>query len=218
MTGIIGGEIVLLGMIALPQMLRLGYNKNIAIGTICAGGSLGTMIPPSVVLIIYGLTANVPIGDLFLATIAPAFVLAGLYLFYILVRCNLNPKLGPPAPPEERSMPVREKLALFKDLVLPAERRRLGAGKHLRRHRLGQRGRGHGGRRHRCRRPRAPGAVLEGGARLDPADDEHLRHAAVADLRGHRADRRVQPPRRDALRPLRGDRPSTWTRCSSSPS
>jgi tripartite ATP-independent transporter DctM subunit len=106
-------------MIALPQMLRLGYNKNIAIGTICAGGSLGTMIPPSVVLIIYGLTANVPIGDLFLATIAPAFVLAGLYLFYILVRCNLNPKLGPPAPPEERSMPVREKLALFKDLVLP---------------------------------------------------------------------------------------------------
>ena len=119
MTGIIGGEIVLLGMIALPQMLRLGYNKNIAIGTICAGGSLGTMIPPSVVLIIYGLTANVPIGDLFLATIAPAFVLAGLYLFYILVRCNLNPRLGPPAPPEERDMPVREKLALFKDLVLP---------------------------------------------------------------------------------------------------
>ncbi|MCY3763254.1 MAG: TRAP transporter large permease subunit [Gemmatimonadetes bacterium] len=119
MTGIIGGEIVLLGMIALPQMLRLGYNKNIAIGTICAGGSLGTMIPPSVVLIIYGLTANVPIGDLFLATIAPAFVLAGLYLFYILVRCNLNPRLGPPAPPEERDMPVREKLALFKDLILP---------------------------------------------------------------------------------------------------
>ena len=59
MTGIIGGEIVLLGMIALPQMLRLGYQKNIAIGTICAGGSLGTMIPPSIVLIISGLTAGV---------------------------------------------------------------------------------------------------------------------------------------------------------------
>ncbi|MGH8767759.1 MAG: TRAP transporter large permease subunit, partial [Burkholderiales bacterium] len=62
MTGIIGGEIVLLGLIALPQMLRLGYDRKLAIGTICAGGSLGTMIPPSIVLIIYGLTVNVPIG------------------------------------------------------------------------------------------------------------------------------------------------------------
>lgn len=119
MTGIIGGEIVLLGMIALPQMLRLGYQKNIAIGTICAGGSLGTMIPPSIVLIIYGLTANVAIGDLFLATILPGFLLSGLYLGYILVRCALDPALGPPAPPEERRMSFGQKLALFKNLVLP---------------------------------------------------------------------------------------------------
>ena len=119
MTGIIGGEIVLLGMIALPQMLRLGYQKNIAIGTICAGGSLGTMIPPSIVLIIYGLTANVAIGDLFLATILPGFLLSGLYLGYILVRCALDPGLGPPAPPEERCMSLGKKLALFKNLVLP---------------------------------------------------------------------------------------------------
>jgi tripartite ATP-independent transporter DctM subunit len=119
MTGIIGGEIVLLGMIALPQMLRLGYQKNIAIGTICAGGSLGTMIPPSIVLIIYGLTANVAIGDLFLATILPGFLLSGLYLGYILVRCGLNPALGPPAPLEERRMSLVQKLALFKNLVLP---------------------------------------------------------------------------------------------------
>ena len=119
MTGIIGGEIVLLGMIALPQMLRVGYQKNIAIGTICAGGSLGTMIPPSIVLIIYGLTANVAIGDLFLATIIPGFLLAGLYLTYILIRCAINPSLGPPAPLEERQMPISQKLALFKDLILP---------------------------------------------------------------------------------------------------
>ena len=119
MTGIIGGEIVLLGMIALPQMLRLGYQKNIAIGTICAGGSLGTMIPPSIVLIIYGLTANVAIGDLFLATILPGFLLAGLYLGYILLRCALNPALGPPAPLEERRMSLVRKLALFKNLLLP---------------------------------------------------------------------------------------------------
>ena len=119
MTGIIGGEIVLLGMIALPQMLRLGYNKNLAVGTICAGGSLGAMIPPSIVLIIYGLTANVPIGDLFIATIVPGFLLAALYLTYILVRCCINPALGPPAPLEERQMPFLQKLALFKNLFLP---------------------------------------------------------------------------------------------------
>ena len=119
MTGIIGGEIVLLGMIALPQMLRLGYQKNIAVGTICAGGSLGTMIPPSIVLIIYGLTANVPIGDLFVATIIPGFLLAGLYMAYILVRCAIDPSLGPPAPLEERQISLAQKLALVKNLVLP---------------------------------------------------------------------------------------------------
>ena len=71
MTGIIGGEIVLLGLVALPQMLRLGYDRKLAIGTICAGGSLGTMIPPSIVLVIYGLTVNVSIGDLFAANVIP---------------------------------------------------------------------------------------------------------------------------------------------------
>lgn len=76
MRGIIGGEIVLLGLIALPQMLRLGYDRNLAIGVVCAGGSLGTMIPPSIVLIIYGLTANVSIGDLFTAAFLPGFMLA----------------------------------------------------------------------------------------------------------------------------------------------
>ena len=119
MTGIIGGEIVLLGLIALPQMLRRKYDKHLAIGTICAGGSLGTMIPPSIVLIVYGLTANVSIGDLFLATVFPGLLLAGLYLGYILVRCLINPELGPPASLEERSMPLREKLVLLKGIVLP---------------------------------------------------------------------------------------------------
>ena len=71
MTGIIGGEIVLLGLVALPQMLARGYDRKLAIGTVCAGGGLGTMIPPSIVLIFYGLTAEVSIGDLFLATIIP---------------------------------------------------------------------------------------------------------------------------------------------------
>ena len=118
-TGIIGGEIILLGLVALPQMLRLGYHKNLAIGTICAGGSLGTMIPPSIVLIFYGLTANVAIGDLFVAVIMPGLLLAGFYLVYILVRCGLNPELGPPLPAEERDIPFRQKVGLLAGLVLP---------------------------------------------------------------------------------------------------
>ena len=98
MSGIIGGEVVLLGLIALPQMLRLGYNQNLAIGTICASGSLGTMIPPSIVLIFYGLTANVSIGHLFIAVVMPGLLLAALYLVYTLVRCGLRPELGPASP------------------------------------------------------------------------------------------------------------------------
>jgi tripartite ATP-independent transporter DctM subunit len=91
MSGIIGGEIVLLGLLALPQMLRLGYDKRLAIGIVCAGGALGTMIPPSIVLIVYGLTANVSIGDLFMASLMPGLMLAGLYTAYVLVRCHLDP-------------------------------------------------------------------------------------------------------------------------------
>ena len=119
MTGIIGGEIVLLGLVALPQMLRLNYDRNLAIGTVCAGGGLGTMIPPSIVLIFYGLTAQVSIGDLFLATIIPGLLLAGIYIAYILIRCYINPNLGPPAPVEERNLSITEKLLLVRNIVLP---------------------------------------------------------------------------------------------------
>ena len=119
MTGIIGGEIVLLGLIALPQMLRLGYDPKLAIGTICAGGSLGTMIPPSIVLVIYGLTVNVPIGDLFTANIVPGLILSAVYMIYIFIRCQLDPQLGPPAPEQEREIPLVQKLRMLKGLLLP---------------------------------------------------------------------------------------------------
>jgi len=119
MTGIIGGEIVLLGLLALPQMLRLGYDKKLAIGTICAGGSLGTMIPPSIVLIIYGLTVNVSIGDLFVANIVPALLLSAVYMSYIFTRCQLNPHLGPAAPAAEHEIPLLAKIAMLKSLALP---------------------------------------------------------------------------------------------------
>ncbi len=119
MTGIIGGEIVLLGLIALPQMLRLGYDRKLAIGTICAGGSLGTMIPPSIVLVIYGLTVNVSIGDLFVANLIPGLLLSVVYMGYIYVRCFLNPALGPAAPDNEHAIPLLDKLKLMKGLLLP---------------------------------------------------------------------------------------------------
>jgi tripartite ATP-independent transporter DctM subunit len=118
-TGIIGGEIVLLGLIALPQMLRLGYDKKLAIGIVTAGGSLGTMIPPSIILIFYGLTAQVNISELFLATLVPGLMLASFYVIYVLVRCHLNPAMGPALSLEEQAMPLREKLALFKGVALP---------------------------------------------------------------------------------------------------
>ena len=95
MSGIIGGEVVLLGLIALPQMLRLGYNQNLAIGTICASGSLGTMIPPSVVLIIYGLITETSIKALFTGAFVPGFMLATFIIIYIIVRTRINPSLAP---------------------------------------------------------------------------------------------------------------------------
>ncbi|CAM3539838.1 TRAP transporter large permease [Thalassospira profundimaris] len=117
MSGIIGGEIVLLGLVALPQMLRLGYNRRLAIGVVCAGGSLGTMVPPSIVLIIYGLTANISVGDLFTAAFLPGFMLAGLYIAYILLRSYLDPNASPPAPVER--VAFRDNLPLLRGLVLP---------------------------------------------------------------------------------------------------
>ncbi len=104
MSGIIGGEVVLLGLIALPQMLRLGYNQNLAIGTICASGSLGTMIPPSIVLIFYGLVTETSVSALFKAAFLPGFMLASLYILYILVRTNINPALAPLPDPSDDDM------------------------------------------------------------------------------------------------------------------
>ncbi|EEE35533.1 trap dicarboxylate transporter, dctm subunit [Rhodobacteraceae bacterium KLH11] len=117
MSGIIGGEVVLLGLLALPQMLRLGYDRRLAIGVCCAGGALGTMVPPSIVLIIYGLTANVSIGDLFTASFLPGLMLASFYVVYVLVRAYLNPSVAPV--PEAGEIPMAEKLRLLKGLILP---------------------------------------------------------------------------------------------------
>lgn len=119
MTGIMGGEIVMLGLIALPQMLRLGYDKHLAMGTICAGGSLATLIPPSVIMIIYGLTANVSISDLFLGGFLPGLLLASLYITYIIIRCSIQPHLAPTASLQLLELSPEEKSAKLRGLILP---------------------------------------------------------------------------------------------------
>lgn len=117
-TGIVGGEVVMLGLVALPQLLRLGYNKQLALGTLAAGGALGTMIPPSIVLILYGLTAGVSTGKLFIGAVIPGLVLASLYVLYIFILCQLNPAAGPGLPKEE-CLPLRERLKYLKKMAAP---------------------------------------------------------------------------------------------------
>ncbi|MCC4274654.1 TRAP transporter large permease [Marinomonas communis] len=117
MSGVIGGETVLLGILALPQMLRLGYNRKLAIGTTCAGGALGTMLPPSIVLIIYGLTASVSIGDLFKSAFLPALILAAAYMIYVLVICRLHPEYAPL--PTEEELAQESDINYFKALFFP---------------------------------------------------------------------------------------------------
>ncbi|TFH43873.1 MAG: TRAP transporter large permease subunit, partial [Lysobacterales bacterium] len=97
MSGVMGGEIVMLGLVALPQMLRLGYDRKLTIGVICASGALATLIPPSIIMIVYGLSADVAIGDLFVAGALPGLMLAFFYATFVLVRCHLNPPLAPTA-------------------------------------------------------------------------------------------------------------------------
>lgn len=117
MSGVIGGETVLLGILALPQMLRLGYNRKLAIGTTCAGGALGTMLPPSIVLIIYGLTASVSIGDLFKSAFLPALILAAAYMAYVLIICRLHPEYAPL--PTDEELAQDSEINYFKALFFP---------------------------------------------------------------------------------------------------
>ncbi|WP_245566143.1 TRAP transporter large permease [Stappia stellulata] len=119
MSGIVGGEIVLLGLIALPQLFRLGYDRKLSIGVLCASGSLATLIPPSVVLIVYGAEAGVSVRDLFTAGIGPGLLLAFLYVSYVLIRIRLNPAMGPAYDAPEAELPFLERLSYLKGLILP---------------------------------------------------------------------------------------------------
>ena len=106
--------------IALPEMLKRGYNKVMVTGVIQAGSSLGIMIPPSVVLVLYGMIARQPVGQLWLAGVFPGLLLAGLFIIYITIRCKLQPHLGPALPVEERrGISWSEKFSLLRAGILP---------------------------------------------------------------------------------------------------
>ena len=109
-TGIVGATIVLLGMVALPTLLKYNYDKSLAAGTICASGTLGQIIPPSLVLILLGEIMNQSVGTLFAAALVPGLMLAGLYIAYILVVAYLKPDKAPPIPVSERAALSRREL------------------------------------------------------------------------------------------------------------
>ncbi len=105
--------------IALPELLRRGYDKVMVTGVIQAGSSLGILVPPSVVLVLYGMIARQPVGQLWLAGVFPGLMMASLFILYIAVRCRLQPKLGPALPKEERQISWGEKFRLLRAGILP---------------------------------------------------------------------------------------------------
>ncbi len=118
MVGIIGAAVVTMGIIALPAMLRRNYDTKIAMGAIMAGGTLGILIPPSILAIIYAVVAEQSVGELFLGSVVPGLMLSSLYIAYISIRCFINPELGPALPVAERVSP-REKVRLLGGMVAP---------------------------------------------------------------------------------------------------
>ncbi|MFW6102769.1 MAG: TRAP transporter large permease [Chloroflexota bacterium] len=118
-VGVIAASITMLGLIALPALLERGYSKEMATGACCAGGSLGILIPPSIMLIFYGPMATISVGQLFMAAFPAGLTLSVMYTAYILVRSVLRPQEAPVLPPEERNVPMSEKLRLLFTALLP---------------------------------------------------------------------------------------------------
>ncbi|TVO78234.1 TRAP transporter large permease [Denitromonas ohlonensis] len=118
MVGVIGAAVVTMGIIALPAMLKRNYDPEIAIGSIMAGGTLGILIPPSILAILYAVVAQQSVGELYLGSLLPGLMLSGLYVAYVLLRTWLRPELGPAVPREER-LNLGQKLRLLLKLVAP---------------------------------------------------------------------------------------------------
>ena len=114
-TGIVGAAVTVLGIMAAPIMIKTGYDAKLSAGAITAGGTLGILIPPSVMLIVMGPVLGVSVADLYSAAFGPGFLLAGIYLVYLVIRATINPKLGPPVPKEER---VTDIVVIAKEVVI----------------------------------------------------------------------------------------------------
>src|SRR6266700_287347 len=118
MVGVVGATEVTMVMIALPAMLKRGYEPKLACGSLLAGGTLGILIPPSVMAIVYAVVAQQSLGELLVGSVFPGLLLSGLYIGYVTLRCYINPKLGPPLAVEER-VSLTEKLTLLRNTITP---------------------------------------------------------------------------------------------------
>ncbi|MEO5694101.1 MAG: TRAP transporter large permease subunit [Usitatibacter sp.] len=118
-TGIVGAVVTLMGLLALPAMLKAGYDERLSSGVICAGGTLGILIPPSIMLIVYGATSAVSVVKLYAAAMIPGFLLAGLYIVYVIVITAINPKLAPKLPKEETNVPWTKVLIMLVQAFFP---------------------------------------------------------------------------------------------------
>jgi tripartite ATP-independent transporter DctM subunit len=118
-AGVVGATEVAVGLLAAPALMKRGYDIPLTAGAICAGGTLGIIIPPSIMLVFYGSLANLSVGQLFTAAMAPGLLLATLYIAYIIIRCGINPSLGPPMPKEERTHTFGQKVRMVMFGLVP---------------------------------------------------------------------------------------------------
>jgi len=118
-VGVIGASVTMLAIVALPAMVRRGYSKSLAAGTVCASGTLGILIPPSIMMVVYGPMAALSVGKLFMAAFIPGFLLAGLYALYIAIRCLIQPDAGPGAPPDTVQLSLLKRLWIVVRAALP---------------------------------------------------------------------------------------------------
>jgi tripartite ATP-independent transporter DctM subunit len=118
-TGIVGAVVTLMGLLAFPAMLKANYDQKISAGVICAGGTLGILIPPSIMLIVYGATAGVSVVKLYAAALLPGFLLAGLYMAYVVITAILRPNLMPRLPADQAQMPFLAVVTLLLKAFLP---------------------------------------------------------------------------------------------------
>jgi tripartite ATP-independent transporter DctM subunit len=118
-VGIVGAVVTLMGLLAFPALLKAGYDEKLSAGVVCAGGCLGILIPPSIMLIVYGAISGVSVVRLYAGALIPGFMLAGLYILYVVGRAWINPKLAPKPPKEQTDIPIKELIMMLITSVFP---------------------------------------------------------------------------------------------------